>query len=170
MPPLAASLEVEPQVATYLHELVSKVIDDNTGDYTGVRVRKRQRGDARVFDDDVVECMNAELSAEQAKSAALETKVAALEERLRKLEKVSRDCQGRIVAEMACIDLKTVRGPGNPSTRDWAPHRVISPILLWILVTRTDCWPPSNGTMRTLRGGSMLQTIAARPGGSSAEA
>ena len=30
MPPLAASLEVESEAAACLHELVSKVIDDNT--------------------------------------------------------------------------------------------------------------------------------------------
>ena len=77
---------VEQEVTVCLHELVSKVIDDSTHDYPGVRVRKRQRGDARVFDSDVIDCMNAELSAEQAKTAALETKVAALETKVAALE------------------------------------------------------------------------------------
>ena len=61
---------VEQEVAACLHELVSKVIDDSAGDCPGVRMRKRLRGDARVFDGDVINCMNAELDAAQRQAVA----------------------------------------------------------------------------------------------------
>ena len=93
---------VEQEVAACLHELVSKVIDYSAGDCPGVRMRKRLRGDARVVDGDVIDCMNAELDAAQAKAAALETEVAALKEHLRGLEKETRDCRGLLVAEAFC--------------------------------------------------------------------